>query len=86
MDKENIAVLDLPKLSKEVAEATEIKDIFLLETCGFPVNEKVILEIPDNHMYVKARFYPPSKGGSNTFIKPVFSANLKESALPVRNA
>lgn len=64
LDKENIAVLDLPKLSKEVAEATEIKDIFLLETCGFPVNEKVILEIPDNHMYVKARFYPPSKGGS----------------------
>ena len=58
-----ITEYDIPKLTKEVSMAKEIKEIYVSSDVIAEVNEKASVRVSEDKMLVVIRFYPPSENG-----------------------
>ncbi len=61
LEKCGITDCDVPKLTKEVAEVKEIKEIYVSPTVISEVNEMADVRVSDDRMLAIMRFYPQSE-------------------------
>ena len=73
LEKCGVTDCDVPKLTKEVAEVKEIKEIYVSSTVISEVNEMADVRVSDDRMLAIIRFYPPSENGKRMSEKDILN-------------
>lgn len=73
LEKCGITDCDIPKLTKEVAQAKEIKEIYVSSAVISEVNEMADIRVSDDRMLAVIRFYAPSENGKRMSEKDIWN-------------